>query len=601
MFNKLSSNQKGIIHTLPLLIIIAAVGIISFLLISSTLPLNGLFGELNPKPKSNAQMAPMEDQCKFFTAPGAVPAFCDVFNIKNPGGRAGDLDEVRWQYGRTNNFTNPPGQVFAWEPVTVNFCTQIKNNILPPNDSFICGQEFNEANHWMESMNDGGAYVWDSATIRQPFDFTNRTGVITFDLDAKTAGGHTWWPNVCVTDEVYSANEGAGAQPKNGFCINFGLNTGQPAGKTPTDSATVGLGGIDSVYIFNNWNISHHLVDAQGSTVGKYTTQADHANHMELRISKTNMEIWVSDKTDDHGMTFPNFRKIAILNGINLPITRGFVSFGQVHYNASKDGMSPHQTYHWHGVGFDGPVFPTLRGYDVLDSMVPDGGGAVNLGYFVDPQGLHKPGGQIIPSFTFNNVNLSAATSANLSVTMGWPWFDTADLAYRFNGGTWNIFPFPSQDPGATGEGNIANGHPMYLPVQVSDLKQGANTLELKLARGRMMSMANISLNIGPGDVLPLLGTYTSTPVNGTPMPSMSPIPSGSVMPSSTSQPTSTPSSCPKALLGDIDCDGRIGIFDYNILITNFGKTGTSIQGDLDKNGIVGIFDYNILIGNFGK
>ena len=47
-------NQKGIIHTLPLLIIIAAVGIISFLLISSTIPLNGLFGALNPKPASKA-------------------------------------------------------------------------------------------------------------------------------------------------------------------------------------------------------------------------------------------------------------------------------------------------------------------------------------------------------------------------------------------------------------------------------------------------------------------------------------------------------------------------------------------------------------------
>ena len=47
-------NQKGVIHTLPLLVIVAAVGIISFLLISSTLPLGGLFGELNPKPASQA-------------------------------------------------------------------------------------------------------------------------------------------------------------------------------------------------------------------------------------------------------------------------------------------------------------------------------------------------------------------------------------------------------------------------------------------------------------------------------------------------------------------------------------------------------------------
>ncbi len=47
-------NQSGVVHTLPLLIIVAAVGIISFLLISSTLPINGLFGSINPKPKSHA-------------------------------------------------------------------------------------------------------------------------------------------------------------------------------------------------------------------------------------------------------------------------------------------------------------------------------------------------------------------------------------------------------------------------------------------------------------------------------------------------------------------------------------------------------------------
>src|SRR5260221_406223 len=47
-------NQKGVIHTLPLLVIIAVVGVISFLLISSTLPLNGLFGVLNPKSSSHA-------------------------------------------------------------------------------------------------------------------------------------------------------------------------------------------------------------------------------------------------------------------------------------------------------------------------------------------------------------------------------------------------------------------------------------------------------------------------------------------------------------------------------------------------------------------
>ncbi len=52
--------------------------------------------------------------------------------------------------------------------------------------------------------------------------------------------------------------------------------------------------------------------------------------------------------------------------------------------------------------------------------------------------------------------------------------------------------------------------------------------------------------------------------------------------------------------LGDLDVDNDVDIFDYNILLTDFGKTGTS-PADIDKNGKVDIFDYNTLLTNFGK
>lgn len=51
---------------------------------------------------------------------------------------------------------------------------------------------------------------------------------------------------------------------------------------------------------------------------------------------------------------------------------------------------------------------------------------------------------------------------------------------------------------------------------------------------------------------------------------------------------------------GDINRDGKVDIFDYNLLVSDFGKT-TATPADLDKNGKVDIFDYNILVGNFGK
>jgi len=54
---------------------------------------------------------------------------------------------------------------------------------------------------------------------------------------------------------------------------------------------------------------------------------------------------------------------------------------------------------------------------------------------------------------------------------------------------------------------------------------------------------------------------------------------------------------------GDLNRDGRVDIFDYNILVADFGKTGTPgwIPSDINGNGKVDIFDYNILVENFGK
>ena len=67
------------------------------------------------------------------------------------------------------------------------------------------------------------------------------------------------------------------------------------------------------------------------------------------------------------------------------------------------------------------------------------------------------------------------------------------------------------------------------------------------------------------------------------------------------SVPTSTPPSNVNS--SDLNTDGKVDIFDYNILIGDFGKTGSNgfIPADIDNNGKVDIFDFNILLGSFGK
>ena len=62
---------------------------------------------------------------------------------------------------------------------------------------------------------------------------------------------------------------------------------------------------------------------------------------------------------------------------------------------------------------------------------------------------------------------------------------------------------------------------------------------------------------------------------------------------------TPTPPALSKT--GDLDGNNKVDIFDYNILLTNFGKLGIGVQGDIDNSDKVDIFDYNQLLTNFGK
>jgi hypothetical protein len=82
------------------------------------------------------------------------------------------------------------------------------------------------------------------------------------------------------------------------------------------------------------------------------------------------------------------------------------------------------------------------------------------------------------------------------------------------------------------------------------------------------------------------------------PASSTAPSPSIAASPIASSSPVVSPSPVKP---GDIDGNNKVDIFDYNILLTNFGQTGSGIQGDLNGSGKVDIFDYNILLTNFGK
>ncbi|MBP7768472.1 DNRLRE domain-containing protein [Candidatus Woesebacteria bacterium] len=54
---------------------------------------------------------------------------------------------------------------------------------------------------------------------------------------------------------------------------------------------------------------------------------------------------------------------------------------------------------------------------------------------------------------------------------------------------------------------------------------------------------------------------------------------------------------------GDTDLDNDVDIFDFNRVVTDFGKKGSACftSADLDGDGDVDIFDFNVVVGAFGK
>jgi hypothetical protein len=79
--------------------------------------------------------------------------------------------------------------------------------------------------------------------------------------------------------------------------------------------------------------------------------------------------------------------------------------------------------------------------------------------------------------------------------------------------------------------------------------------------------------------------------------------------PGITITPTPTPASIPGDLTDYEDVAGdQVNIWDYNILMQDFGRTGAPgfIPDDMTgehgvPNGVIDIFDYNELLGNFSK
>jgi hypothetical protein len=149
-------------------------------------------------------------------------------------------------------------------------------------------------------------------------------------------------------------------------------------------------------------------------------------------------------------------------------------------------------TYHWDNIGFDGPALPTPRGYEIPDTLLHEQTNApfpgTQTGYLLGASGMVTVGGSPpIAPIALAGVDLTNATDAAL--TLNAANFVPGDtIGYRFNGGTWESFPhpFPTSDIGARA---------VLIPVPLTDLVQGTNTLEMKSSSGGVI-ISNAELTV---------------------------------------------------------------------------------------------------------
>lgn len=387
-------------------------------------------------------------------------AFCDTFTTLSPGGRAGDLDDAEWAVGRISGLSNAgQDELEWWAAARSNACGEWRENIGPGNDFFIC-EDGPAKGRAVNTYNDGGGFTVQSMRVRRPFDFRDRTGVISFDVDGRSLiylGHGIWWNFMLTADpEPVPYQDGGALQlfSRRGIGIEF-------QGNFRCDDYEGTKNSVSMVFAEEKYEMTSDV----NPSAECFVTGEGKMNHVEIHVSKTSLEIKVSDADKPETLrTLHKFDESSAPNMFPLSFEMGYVHLQHSHYNADKSEKMPaYASYQFDNVAFDGPKHPTPRSYQVPDSGSVNRDGK-NVGYELDVAAI---------SHVLKGVDMADAAKATL--TLNTVAFASGDSwSYRFNGGTWHDKPFDF--PGDQGGG----ARLFVVPVEMGELKSGDNTLEMR-------------------------------------------------------------------------------------------------------------------------
>ncbi len=429
-----------------------------------------------------AQQAPSIANCGLNQA-----AFCDTFSQPaGTGNRSGDLDGVVWGVSRATGNTNVGGgQVDAWSPTRLQTCGGLAD-VQPENDIVVCNGQVREA------TTDNGTVTTLAMYPKQPFDFTGRTGIVTFDVSNDTQGSHAAWPEFWLSDKPVPApftHFGSWmAAPQNGFGLRF--HSSEPPDKGALLASSCPNDGNPRWTIGSAVAVRNYVVDDQDNGGAIKATPLDCViassgpdgglNHVQLDISQSQIDVYATDA----GTTGP-LKHIGVVQNANLTLTRGLIWIEDVHYNAEKAGAPTSHATHtfaWSNVGFDGPVLPRDVTFDAMDNLQRNNDGTLNLGWKVGPNTAAM---LTIPSVAHVEDASAVLLTFNLAAS------SPADFTYVINGNPHTVvWPYPDTIG--------LSWRTLAVPVPVSEVTDGDNTVAISATQD--VGIANVDfILVGAG------------------------------------------------------------------------------------------------------
>jgi len=404
----------------------------------------------------------------------AEAAFCDTFDA--PAGaktRAGELDPKKWSAARFCNIGGPSSddEAVAIGPATIPACrTGLPAKALPSADALICDATDNVHNNHLLVLTAAQNYGQNSYRIRQPFDFTDRTGTVVFDVEGHNVGNQGW-VSIEITEDPAPApsfslqqNFENGSIPRNGIEIHLDNVCGG-------DNV-----GIYYLFVYNDYHQDLVLTDT-GICV---PAGAGRLNRFEVKLSKTRVEVRGTPASSD-GVTFGTAVLLAVKD-ITLPFSRGYVHLTTHNHATLKYSNQTVDawTARWDNVGFDGPAVTSgWREYEALDPLQPTANGKLNVAWRV-AKDTDGPAQKI----EIANVDVAGVTRARLALQhwtyhpVGTPTPIEYSLDYRLNGHAWRHRSLTASERKMMTDVPNAGTLSLMLDVDVADLKSGANIVE---------------------------------------------------------------------------------------------------------------------------